>query len=433
MPNNRIYVDVTQLAHWHGNMTGIPRVMNEFAIRFRQTNPDARFVVWVKEIGALCEVDLDRTLATHHVAYLHEGQELSVQSGAITQTPQGKNLKHLAVRAARKGLRQVTPGLAAKIERRAARVYAANYKRPEFHEDDMLFIPWGEWWDANFTNCLIQHHKRDGVRLIQIIHDVGPTVQPQYFEQIDVNPADYNTAIVPIADLVLCVSENTKEELAGWLKRNKLHVPSVKVIRLGDDIQIAKPVRPEDPDFERSGLKGNDYILFVGTIELKKNHILLYYVYKLAKVRGIKLPKLVMAGRRGWLTDATFALMTKDPEVKDSFVFMIDKPDDELAWLYSHCLFTVQPSLYEGWGIPVAESLARGVPCACSNFGAMKEIGKEFVEQFSPVSTDECLAAVQRWLDPTALEKARKRILQYRRFSWDDSFQQLSTYLKEIK
>ena len=439
-------MDVTQLAHWQGSMTGIPRVMHELAIRIRKTDKNARFVAWVQEKQALCEIDFDKTISSRggEVVYLHDGEDISptdsdesIDSPAAIEKPAGEiSLKQTAKATVKKALvhtSRVSPRLAEKLKQSARRARMSNFKTPGFHKGDILFIPWGEWWDSNFTNCLVSYHENYGVRLVQIIHDAGPTVQPQFFEEVDVSPMDYNSKILPIADLVLANSKYTASEIGDWLKQEGLHVPALKSFRLGDDIHIAQPARPDDPIFERSGLKGNDYILFVGTIELKKNHMLLYYVYKLAKVRGIKLPKLVIAGRRGWLTEATFALMTKDPEVKDSFVFMIGKPDDELSWLYNHCLFTVQSSLYEGWGIPIVESVARGVPCLCGDFGSMAEAAAGYTEHFTPVSTDECLAGIVRWLDPATLKAAREHVKGYQRFTWDDSFKQVETYLKELR
>lgn len=444
--NSRLYMDVTQLAHWQGSMTGIPRVMNELAIRIRKTDADARFVVWVKERRALCEIDFDKTLANrvNGVVYLRVGEELSSVSDdqsvdplAIIENDAGEiSIKNVAIATAKKGLVQtskLSPQLAERLKQRAQYARMRKYKLPDFHKGDILFIPWGEWWDANFTECLVDHHKDDGLRLVQVIHDAGPTVQPQFFEEVTVSPVVYNSKILPIADLVLANSKYTAIEIRDWLKQNSLNVPKIESFRLGDDIHISHPVKPEDPAFEQSGLKGSDYILFVGTFELKKNHMLLYYVYKLAKVRGIKLPKLVIAGRRGWLTEATYALMSKDPDVKDSFIFVWGPPDEELSWLYNHCLFTVQSSLYEGWGIPIVESVARGVPCLCGDFGSMAEAGAGYVEHFTPVSTDECLTGIVRWLDPATLKEARKHVQGYKRYSWDDSFKEVDAYLKELR
>jgi glycosyltransferase involved in cell wall biosynthesis len=205
----------------------------------------------------------------------------------------------------------------------------------------------------------------------------------------------------------------------------------MEVFRLGDDFKVAKAIEPTDDVFKAAKLKHDPYMLVVCTIEARKNHALLYYVYKLARARGIDLPKIAIVGRRGWGTEEIYGFMANDPEVKDKIIFLHGKSDEELSWLYNHCLFTIFPSFYEGWGIPIAESIARGVPCLCSNTTSMVEIAEGYVEHFSPASADECLAAIQNMLIPKNLEAARKRTKSYRQVSWDDSFEQVTAYLED--
>jgi glycosyltransferase involved in cell wall biosynthesis len=306
-----------------------------------------------------------------------------------------------------------------------------QYKQVVFHEGDIFFIPWGEWWDPNFTDRLVRAHD-EGARLVQIIHDIATTVWPQFYEQVAVNPTTYNARILPITDLVLCVSQNTKKELVNWLQQQKLHVPRVEVFRLGDVLDVAKPVKPEEAAFKESKLKGGDYIMAVGTIEAKKNHAMFYYVYKWAALQGVPLPKLVVVGRRGWGTENIYNIMTHDPEVGSQFVFLHDASDENLSWLYDRCLFTVLPSFHEGWGIPIAESIARGVPNACSNTSSMTEIAEGFVEHFSPYSTDECLAAILKLLDPKIRAAAAAKAKQYRQTPWDDTYKEVKAYLETL-
>ena len=429
---HQIYMDITQLVHWSGRITGIPRVMYELAIRLQRDQPDTVFVSWVKELNALCEVDLTKSLDEKRPVYVRTTPDHE----NVTATPESTQptLMHHAKRIVKASLKRgarVSPRLAQKLESRLVAAHLNGVKRADMQPGDTIFIPWGEWWDERFTACLIRH-KEQGVRLVQVIHDVGTTVWPQFFEQVEVTPESYNSQIVPAADLVLAVSKNTKKELIEWLKREKLHVPKVEVFRLGDELHVAKPVKPEDPRFKESGLKGQDYILAVGTIEAKKNHMIFYYVYKLAKVRGIKLPKLVVVGRRGWLTEQAYALMTLDPEVKDDIVFLHNASDEELSWLYDHCLFTVLASFHEGWGIPIAESLGRGVPCISGGTSSMVEIAEGLVGHFSPASSDECLAAIQKLLKPQELEAARNRVKSYKNHTWDESAQQVIKMMKEL-
>ncbi len=448
MPKPTLYYDVTQLVHWDGRLTGIPRVMHEQAIRFRKQRPETVFVSWVKELREFVELDLDRTLSERGkgIQYLKVGQErpaagqTEVAASAVDfKQDQQIIMKQGSIRLAKAVLRRaarLVPGLSERVEGRLKRARMASYKAAAFQKNDQVFIPWGEWWDDNFIAKLQQWHRDNGLGIVQIIHDMGPVVIPQFTGagasggSTETFPA-YCRAILPICDLVLCVSQNTKSEATQWLKSQKLHVPRMEVFRLGDDFKVAKATEPTDDVFRKARLKGRDYLLTVCTIEARKNHALLYYVYKLAATRGIDLPQIAIVGRRGWGTEEIYNFMTNDPDVKDKFVFLHNMNDEELSWLYGHCQFTVFPSFYEGWGIPIAESVARGVPCLCSNTTSMVEIAEGFVDHFSPASADECLAAIMKLLIPINLAAARERTRGYRQFSWDSSFKQVTEYLED--
>ncbi len=424
-----VYVDVTQLVHWSGRLTGIPKVMDELAVRFAE-QPHTRFVSWVKDQRALCEIDFRRTRERGEVIYLEPG----LHATPITLKPTPTRLSVEAKRATKAGVRRLlklNSRISGYVETRYRERLASSRVPASIQPGDVLVIPWGEWWDQAFTDYVVAQESI-GVHVVQIIHDIATTTQSQFFEQLAVSPTTYNAAVLPGASLVLAVSRNTKRELERWLKASQLRVPKIEVIRNGDDIAVPKLERPKDEQFTAAKLSGKDYLLTVGTIEAKKNHALLYYVYKLALERGIKLPKAVIVGRRGWGTDDIYEIMTHDPAVKDQFVFLHNASDTELAWLYDHCLFTLQPSFHEGWGIPIAQSVARGVPCLCSNTSSMVEIAEGVVGHFSPFSTDECLAAVERWLRPKVLAAARERTKSYQPTTWHDTFKLVQSYMKEL-
>jgi glycosyltransferase involved in cell wall biosynthesis len=435
MSKSTLYFDVTQLVHWSGRITGIPRVMEELALRYQKNKPETVFVSWVKEIREFSEIDLAATLQQrgHGIVYVQSGA-LSAEPVLAPSVSRSNRAAETAKRAFKKGLRvtaRYSPKVAEAVERRAQRVRMAQWKRAAMAEGDSLFIPWGEWWDENFIVRLEALHS-SGVHLIQILHDMSPIVVPQFSNSGNATETFpvYCQRIFPLCSLMLSVSENSRRDAEEWLRANKLAVPPIRVFRLGDNIEVAKSVKPAD-EHVATRLKKDSYLLMVGTIELKKNHQLLYYTYKLALSRGIDLPPIAIAGRYGWMTEPTVELMTKDPTVKDKFIFVISPSDEELSWLYDNCLFTVLPSLYEGWGIPIAESVARGVPCLCSDTSSMTEIAEGFVEHFNPTSTDECLGRIQQLLEPKKLAAARAKVKQYKQHSWDEAYTQVETYIKE--
>jgi len=131
-------------------------------------------------------------------------------------------------------------------------------------------------------------------------------------------------------------------------------------------------------------------------------------------------------GRRGWKTDDIIDIMKSDPDVSDDIVFMQDASDEELSWFYRNCMFTVYPSFYEGWGLPIAESIAYGKPCISSGTSSMPEVAGALIDYFSPLSTDECLNAITKLLSKKELDSAKKRINRYKITSWDDTYDQVN-------
>lgn len=202
-------------------------------------------------------------------------------------------------------------------------------------------------------------------------------------------------------------------------------------MRLGDEIELSTDDlnSTSKPDVRID----DEFLLCVGTIENRKNHMLLYQTYKLAAERGVDLPQLVIAGGKGWLSDDVQYLISHDPGVAKKIVLLYSPSDSVLSWLYRNCLFTVYPSLYEGWGLPVAESLAYDKVCVSSGISSMPEIAGDLLTYFSPNSTDECLAAINNILNVSIRQKAEKRIKkEYHTTSWQKTYQQVVTAISEL-
>jgi len=431
---SKLIVDITQLVNWQGKLTGIPRVMDEIASRYAVSENDPHFVAWSAPLGGFEPVDLKVSMGRRQTTVIPQ-----VASPEVGHTD-SYSLVH---RALRKGKR-----LAAGASRRVGIYEYANrvagpYLRLQSSFEtprslvtpahgDTLLILWGEWADDTYIRRIVEL-KANGVLLAQVSYDMLPAVTPQYSGHSTAPFIRYNREILPICDLVLSISEHTRQDIKVWLGEQGLKVPRIEVIRLGDTLTNKHAIQPQDPSFDSAGLMGGDYILCVGTIEARKNHALLYYVYKLAKERGIKLPKLIIVGRRGWLTENIFELITTDPDTANKIIPLLETSDDELTWLYRHCSFTVYPSFYEGWGLPIAESVAHGVPCISSNTSSMPEIAGSLIDYFSPASTEECLGAIMGLTDPSKLADAKRRVRQYKITLWDETFITVERLIGELK
>lgn len=410
-----LYIDITELESWQGKLTGVPRVMNELAMRYADDS-SVTFVKW------------DGLSRRYFPTSLPSLREESAPS-ALPVAPS------LVKRVARKIVvsNPVTLGLFQKAKhykyrRQQSSVPMVNEPKVSLQAGDVLFVL-ADWHgsDRNFVDELISLHEQ-GVKLVQISYDLLPVVTPQYSGHSTETLKYYIENIYPLCDLIIAISEHTKRDVIQWLKGRKLTVPNIEVMRLGDDFKRSTPKKPDVPELN----KGEEFLVCVGTIEARKNHTLLYYTYKLAQQRGVTLPKLIVAGRRGWRSEDIVEIIRTDPEVKDSIILLENRTDEELAWLYQNSRFSVYPSFYEGWGLPIAESIAYGTPCIASNTSSMPEIAGSLIDYFSPASTDECLARITDLMDNKNLDKARKKIKKYKPISWDASFVEVEKYIRKV-
>jgi len=177
------------------------------------------------------------------------------------------------------------------------------------------------------------------------------------------------------------------------------------------------------------------HVLFVSTIEVRKNHRLLVRIWRrlLERHGADAVPSLIFAGQIGWLVDDLLADLVACDYLGGKIVLMPGLSDAELRQAYRSSQFTVFPSLCEGWGLPIAESLMHGKFCVASNRTSIPEVGGDLVDYFDPANEDDVLAKIERLLLDPAYLKAREARLEaeYRPRTWTDCVQALIGYLEQ--
>ena len=227
--------------------------------------------------------------------------------------------------------------------------------------------------------------------------------------------------LAPLAEQIISVSRTTAEDVERYAAETGLALKSrIEPIPLGTGFgHTPAPLRSE-----RLPPPGS-FALIVSTIEARKNHTLLFRIWRelLATMPHEQVPTLVFAGRVGWLV-ADLMQQLENADWLDGKIRLIEAPSDcELAALYEDCLFTLYPSLYEGWGLPVTESLAHGTPCLAANATSLPEAGGTLARYFDPDNLHDAVRAVREVLDnPAALGAWRAEIQQnFRPVSWSES------------
>jgi glycosyltransferase involved in cell wall biosynthesis len=161
------------------------------------------------------------------------------------------------------------------------------------------------------------------------------------------------------------------------------------------------------------------YLLFVGTIEPRKNLTRLLAAFETIHTEGLS-DGLVIVGRRGWLYGELFARLERSP-VRGAVLFPGYVPDEDLPAIYAAAQALVFPSLYEGFGLPVLEAMACGTPVAASSASSIPEVGGEAALYFDPTDTGELTATIRRLLRDADLQDSMRAqgLAHAMRFSWN--------------
>jgi glycosyltransferase involved in cell wall biosynthesis len=135
------------------------------------------------------------------------------------------------------------------------------------------------------------------------------------------------------------------------------------------------------------------------------------------------LPQLVFVGKIGWGVDDLLKDLQLDPRTQTYIQILNHVTDEELALLYESSLFTLYPSLYEGWGLPIAESLAHGKFCLVADNSSLPEVGGNFVEYLNAWDVPSWAKRIEWYCqNPQALHEKEQLILEnYQTIPWQDS------------
>ncbi|GHU37435.1 hypothetical protein AGMMS50256_35380 [Betaproteobacteria bacterium] len=297
---------------------------------------------------------------------------------------------------------------------------------------DIILSAGPNWDSMDHHQCLLAlRHK--GIRLGILYYDTIPYILPlSYGPGFATIYTKWLDDSLRNCDIAFAISENTKRDLISFCSEQKICPPPVSVVRLGDQIEMAGNVTPSELIKEITALP---FILSVGTIEYRKNHIVLLNAYRyMLRDQSYKPPKLLIVGRKGWLDSEIAYQVENDPCLKDHIVILQGITDIDLGYLYSNCLFTVYPSIYEGWGLPIAESLNFGKLCIASRSSSMLEIAFDLTRHAHPLLVHEWVNEIRDLLDhPEVLERESERIgREYEPCSWRRSAEQIHAGLCQV-
>lgn len=260
-----------------------------------------------------------------------------------------------------------------------------------------------------------------GVGIVRMVYDLIPQTKPQWVSPHGVF-VHWLRHVVAESDLVLAISEFTRQELLAYCRDSSLPPPATAVVRLGDVIRTGPDSHLPSP-LPRF-VPQRPFFLCVSTLDARKNHRCLYEAWAvLTAERGDACPDLLCTGMPHTGVADLVHEIRHDPVVNRHLHLLDGIRDAELEWYYRHCIATIYPSKHEGWGLPVAESLAHGKLCLASSASSIPEIDPRLPEFFAPHDVERLVTLVRRAVDDPAWVTAREAMIrrEFRATPWSET------------
>jgi glycosyltransferase involved in cell wall biosynthesis len=287
--------------------------------------------------------------------------------------------------------------------------------RPFVFPKGSTVVSLGAPWGIRRYFAAVRAAKREsGIRSVGYIHDTVPLLYPEYCD--GVVPEEFLRWLRRLsrhADLVLANSHSTKRDFIQALAMVRARsVPCEVVYPNGDFSSLFQNSEEISPEVE--ALAGTEYALFVGTVQPRKNHLMVLSGWRhLIKELGARnVPNLVLAGKLGWYWEQLVEFIRKTDHLDGKLTMLNKASDADLQTLYRNAKFTIYNSHYEGWGLPVTESLAFGKVPVISRNSALLESGGKYAVFYETNSEPSFVETIRGLLANPDILKAREEAIR---------------------
>lgn len=262
-------------------------------------------------------------------------------------------------------------------------------------------------------------------KVITTVHDLTYLRYPETMDKKNLHRIQRDIAYsLQRSDRILTVSEFSKKELCQLLP-----VPENKVSVVYNAPALSNETANVEQVLQKHGISG-PYILYIGTLEPRKNLVKLIQAFDQLK-KTERIPhKLVLAGGKGWNSEGIYAQVEKTADVLAiGYVSNAEK-----SALYQNAELFVFPSLYEGFGIPPLEAMHFGCPVVCANAASLPEVVDDAAELVDPMEVDSIAEGMLHVLEdePYRTKLVQRGYVQAKKFNWDDSAKKLMQICREV-
>lgn len=269
--------------------------------------------------------------------------------------------------------------------------------------------------------------RKMGVRPLFVVHDLIPITHPEYCRAgEDARHITRMSNLLALAHGVITNSQATLDDLSEFANKSSLPMPSAVVALLAPGMMAASPgVRP----------LAAQYFVMLGTIEPRKNHIMLLQVWRqLVERLGEQAPRLVVIGQRGWECENVVDLLERCTSLKGAVIELQSCSDQELVTWLHHAQALLFPSFVEGYGMPLVEALALGVPVIASDLPVFREIAQSIPEYVNPLDGKRWIDLIMDYAQPDSASRAAQllRMVQFNTPDWAEHFVKVDAMLDQL-
>lgn len=392
-----IYVDLTTVAHHKGPPTGITRVELCMAEALhKQYGDEIHYIVWNSHHRKFLCIDYSM-VEDNSIKFLSEFERSEFKSGK-------------------------------------------SELECNFRKNDVLLV-FGSAWirNLNYIKSLKTLKLVFGVSIVTAIYDVIEYKLKFMFPEDRRNQFSRNCReIINISDKLITCSMQTQKDVVEFCLENNISLRPISIFRLGDEeinnISLAKDELISE-NSDNVVLPSEKFVLYVSTINIRKNHSQLLMLWRsLIKEYGNAVPKLVLVGSVGWGGEEAIHIIENNHDLQEKVLLLHDVDDMTLAWLYKQCMFTVYPSRYEGWGLPVAESCCYGKFCLASDAGSLPEVAPGCAEYIDPMDSIAWYNAISKYcFDEKQLAEKTEQAKKYVPTTWIETVNQVIDSIENVK
>jgi glycosyltransferase involved in cell wall biosynthesis len=262
---------------------------------------------------------------------------------------------------------------------------------------------------------ILMRQKQNNGRLVVFIHDTIPSDFPEYARAG--GAARHRLRLrntIDAADIVIVNSADTAKRLQSYCKDAQI-MPPVHVAPIGlDALTLADPFVDNRP-----------YFVILGTIEPRKNHLLLLNLWREMVQSGETPPRLYCVGKRGWENEQVIDMLDRCHALSGHVVECPELGDHALSQLMRGAQALLMPSFAEGYGMPVAEALAAGIPVIASDLPVFRETAGDVLDYLNPLDGQGWREAIAAYSSPQSPRRAAQlaRLKGWKAPDWNDHFQ----------